>query len=147
MSIDVPESRLSPAAAPATATAAATAPAASPTAPAAMESAATAAATAPAASPTAPAAMESAATAAAPATPSDFFADPRHRVVLLVKDVEGRQADIGNFFLTEEEFVMGCGVLHRQIHFRSSSRRGCSAGHCQRHSGDSQRGCGSLPTV
>jgi len=96
MSIDVPQSRLSPAATPATATAAATAPAASPTA---------------------PAAMESAATATAPATPSDFFADPRHCVVLLVKDVEGRQANVGNFFLTEEEFMMGCGVLHRHIHF------------------------------
>jgi hypothetical protein len=67
-------------------------------------------------------------------------------VVLFVEDVEGRQVDVGNFFLTEEEFVMRCGILRWHIHCRSSRRCGCSARHRQRYAGDSQDGCGSLPT-
>jgi hypothetical protein len=27
----------------------------------------------------------------------------------MVEDVEGRQVNVGNFFLTEEEFMMRCG--------------------------------------
>jgi hypothetical protein len=38
----------------------------------------------------------------------------------MVEDVEGRQADVGNFFLTEEEFVIWRGVLRSDIRRRSA---------------------------
>jgi hypothetical protein len=50
-----------------------------------------------------------------------FKSSQRCRSVFLVEDVERRQTDVGNFFLTEEEFVMRYGVLHRHIHCRPSS--------------------------
>jgi hypothetical protein len=67
--------------------------------------AASATATAVAASPAAPAAATPAAAATAPATPSDFFADPRYCGVLLVENVECRQADVRDFLLTEKVFM------------------------------------------
>jgi hypothetical protein len=85
---------------------------------------ATTAATARAASPTASASAEaaSAAVTSTSAAPSNFFkSNKRCRGVFLVEDVERRQTDIGNFFFTEEEFVMRCCVLHRHIHRRPSS--------------------------
>jgi len=72
------------------------------------------------ASPPAPAATGASTAPTAPVV-GRLYASLERCVVLLVEDVEGRQADVGNFFLTEEEFVMRCGVLHRHIHCRSSS--------------------------
>jgi hypothetical protein len=86
--------------------------------------AATATTTAATASPAASASAEAASAAAtsASAAPSNLFkSSQRCRSVFLVEDVERRQTDVGNFFLTEEEFVMRCGVLHRHIHRRPSS--------------------------
>jgi hypothetical protein len=117
-------------------------------APAAISPASTATAATPASttgSPPAPAGT----CASAPTTPpvGRLYASLERCVVLMVEDVEGRQVDVGNFFLTEEELVMRSGILHRHIHRRSSSRCGCSAGHRQRHSGDTQGGGRSVPTV
>jgi hypothetical protein len=105
-----------------------------------------AATTATTASPTAPAAT-CASTAPTTSPVSRLYATPKRCVILIVEDVEGRQVDVGNFFLTEEELVMRCGVLHRHIHRRSSSRCGCTAGHCQRHSSETQGRCRSVPAV
>jgi hypothetical protein len=93
-------------------------------APAATSPASATTAAAPAsttASPTAPAAAAPAATAPAPAAPGKFFAKLRRCSVFFVEGVKRRQTDVRNFFLTEEEFVMSRGVLHRYIHCRSSS--------------------------
>ena len=117
------------------------APAATPPRRAAASAAAAAAAT----SPTTPAGTCASASTTPPV--GCLYAILEHCVILTVEDVEGRQVDVGNFFLPEEEFVMRCGILHRHIHCRCSSRCGCSAGHRQRYSGDSQRGCGSLSSV
>jgi hypothetical protein len=69
--------------------------------------AASAAATARAASPTASAAAApAAAAAAAPATPGNFLTDLRCRGVFFVEDVERRQTDVGDFLLTEKDFVV-----------------------------------------
>jgi hypothetical protein len=80
-------------------------------------------AAAPAATTASPPAPAATCTSTAPTTPvvGRLYASLERCVVLLVEDVEGRQADVGDFFLTEEEFVMRCGVLHRHIHRRSSS--------------------------
>jgi hypothetical protein len=68
--------------------------------------AAAAAAAANAASPTASAAAAPAAAAAAPATPGNFLTDLRCRSVFFVEDVERRQTDVGDFLLTEKDFVI-----------------------------------------
>jgi hypothetical protein len=64
-------------------------------------------------SPSAPAAT----CASAPTTaPGRLYGTLERCVVLMVEDVEGRQVDVGNLFLTEEEFVMRRGILRRYIH-------------------------------
>jgi hypothetical protein len=78
----------------------------------------------PAATPTAAAASTTSPSASAPRAasatpPRRFYAGIKSS--LLVKDVEGRQADVGNFFLTKEKFVMRCCILRRHIHRRSGS--------------------------
>jgi len=77
----------------------------------AATAAAPAATAATAASPPAPATT----CASAPTTPpvGHLYAILERSVILLVEDVEGRQTDVGNLFLTEEEFVMRCAILHR----------------------------------
>jgi len=64
--------------------------------------AAAAAITAAAASPAASAATSAAAT---PTTPGDFFAELMCCRVFFVEDIERRQADVRDFFLTEKDFV------------------------------------------
>ena len=63
--------------------------------------------------------------------------EPLAGLTFFVKDMECRQADIGNFILAERNFLTHCGVARRRIW----SRPGCcghSARHRQRQSGRSQ---------
>ena len=53
--------------------------------------------------------------------------------VFLVEDIERRQSDVGDFFLTEGDDLTGCRVLQRCIHCRSADRCECSAVHRRRH--------------
>jgi len=71
----------------------------------------TAAGTARATSPTA--AATGAAAAAAAAAPGNHLAELRLCGVLLVEDVERRQADIGQLFFAEEDLLTRRGVLGR----------------------------------
>jgi hypothetical protein len=128
-----------PAAASATATAAATAaPAAGATA-----AAAATATTAPAAGATAPAAAAAAATASG--RKLQALAEMRCPAELLVKDVEGTQADVGDFLLTEHGDGGQRGPFDR-IRCRGNRRR-CAAGHRQRHSSSSPSRQGYLGTL
>jgi hypothetical protein len=72
------------------------------------------------AAPAAPAAATPAAAATAPATPSDFFANPRYCGVFLVENVECRQADVRDFLLTEKDFVSRRCILRPYICGRSA---------------------------
>jgi hypothetical protein len=93
--------------------------------------AATPAATAPNTN-TATAPNTDAATTATPATattaaaPSDLIAKLRLRG-LFVEDIEGRQADVGKFFLAEDDFVVRGGLLRGQVRQLSRARRGRGA--------------------
>jgi hypothetical protein len=65
----------------------------------------------------------------------------------LVEDVERRQADVGDLFLTERDDLR-CRILRRHIRYRSGGRCGCSAArHRQGHPGDSQHRHGFTPTL
>ena len=66
-----------------------------------------------------PATTAAATTAAAP---SDLIAKLRLRG-LFVEDIEGRQADVGKFFLAEDDFVVRGGLLRGQIRQLSPARR------------------------
>jgi hypothetical protein len=91
-------------------------------APAAASPAGAATAATPASTTASPPAPAATCASTAPTTPPGrLYASLERCVVLIVEDVEGRQVDVGNFFLTEEQFVMRCGILHRHIHRRSSS--------------------------
>ena len=82
--------------------------------------------TAAAAASPAAAAPDSTAAATATAPPSDLLANLMLRT-LLVEDVEGRQADVGNLFLAENDFVVRRGLLRGQASPRRSARRGQGA--------------------
>ena len=85
--------------------------------------------TATAATPAATAPSTAAATTAAATTaaaPSDLIAKLRLRG-LFVEDIEGRQADVGKFFLAEDDFVVRGGLLRGQVRQLSSARRGRGA--------------------
>jgi hypothetical protein len=96
-----------------------------------------AASTAGAPSPAASAAAASAAAAAAAATLGDFIAKLGLCGVFLVEDVERPQTDVGDFLLTEIDFVTRGGILGRHV-CRRCGRCGRSAHERERHSGDSQ---------
>jgi hypothetical protein len=49
------------------------------------------------------------------------------RGVFLVEDIEGRQADVEDFFLAESNYVTRCSVLRRYILCRADDCRGCAA--------------------
>ena len=70
-----------------------------------------------------PATPAAATTAAAP---SDLIAKLRLRG-LFVEDIEGRQADVGKFFLAEDDFVVRGGLLRGQVRRLSPARRGQGA--------------------
>ena len=55
---------------------------------------------------------------------------------LPVEDVEGRQADVGEFLVIQIKDGKGCGTLGR--HIRGRRRRRCAAGDRQRRAGCSQ---------
>jgi hypothetical protein len=55
--------------------------------------------------------------------------------VFLAEDIEGRQADVEDFLLTESSHVTRCGVvLGRRILCWTNDRRGCAARQRQRPS-------------
>ena len=85
---------------------------------------AAAAATATTATATSPAATAAPATAAA--TPGNFVTKLRLSA-LFVEDIEGRQADVGKFFLAEDDFVVRGGLLRGQVRQLSPARRGRGA--------------------
>ena len=101
----------------------------------------------PAAAATAAACAASEAASAAPAAatasaaPSKFFAELGLCGVLLVEDIERRQAHVGDFLLTESDDLRRHRILRRYIRHRTGRRCGSSAaGHRQRHPCDSQHG-------
>jgi hypothetical protein len=105
-----------------------------------------AASTASAASPgTASAASPGTASAASP--PGKFFADFRCSGVLLVEDIECRQADVRDFLLTESDFVTRCGVPRRYVRCWPTGSRRCAARKSQRHPSDSQHRYGFPRTL
>jgi hypothetical protein len=63
----------------------------------------------------------------------------------LVVDIEGRQTDVDDLFLTESDFVSRCAVLLQCIRWRINARRGCAARQRQQPSGPQHR-YGFLPT-
>ena len=81
---------------------------------------AAAAATATTATATSPAATAASTTAAS--APSDLIAKLRLRG-LFVEDIEGRQADVGKFFLAEDDFVARGGLLRGQVRQLNPARR------------------------
>jgi hypothetical protein len=100
-------------------------------------------------SPTAPAsaAASAAASASTATSPGHFFADPACSDVFLVEHIKRRQADVGDFFLTEKDFLTRSGILGLDVRSRSSGGRGCSTCERQRHAGDSQYRQGLAPTA
>jgi hypothetical protein len=114
------------------------------TSPRPAAAAATAATTA--AAPTAAAAAAATATAAT-AAPGGLLTKLGRCGVLLVEHIEGRQADVGNLLLAEEELMLCGGVLRRNIRRRSTSSCRRPTGHSKRHAGDSQNGDGLAPTA
>jgi len=89
-----------------------------------------AAATAASATPATPAtATASAATATTAAAPSYLNATLRSCAVFLVEDVELRQADVGDFFLTERDRVTGREVPCLRLILIRRDRCGCTPYH------------------
>jgi hypothetical protein len=112
----------------------------------AAASAAASAASAAAAASTAAATTAAAATASATTTttaPDKVNIGPNRSGVLLIEDVEGRQADVPDFFFVEGEFVGLRALLLRQIR---GWCRGCAARQRQQSSG-SQNWYGFGPTL
>jgi hypothetical protein len=68
--------------------------------------------------------MTAAVTATAAA--SKLYAAARFRGVLLVEDIERRQADVGDFLFTEGDLVTRCNVRQR-LHICRQGRRGCAS--------------------
>jgi hypothetical protein len=106
---------------------------------------ATASAASPATASAASPATASAASAASP--PGKFFADFRCSGVLLVEDIECRQADVRDFLLTESDFVTRYGVPRRYVRCWPTGSRRCAARKNQRHPSDSQHRYGFPRTL
>src|SRR5215813_9617096 len=94
---------------------------------------------------TAAAASAAASAAAAAAASSKFFPKSRRSGVFLVEDVERRQADVGDFFLTECDLGRGRGP-RRHIRRRHGGRCGRAARQRQRYADDSYDRYGLLAT-
>jgi TPP-dependent trihydroxycyclohexane-1,2-dione (THcHDO) dehydratase len=88
-----------------------------------------------AAPPGAASAAASAAAAAASAVPAtavptfggELYAGRMCSGVFLVEDIESRQADVEDLFLTESNYVTRCSVLRRYIFCGADDCRGCAA--------------------
>src|SRR5262249_12388666 len=93
-------------------------------------------AAAPAAAAAAADSSASAAAAAAAAASSKFFPKSRRSGVFLVEDVERRQADVGDFFLTECDLGRGRGP-RRHIRRRHGGRCGRAPPQRPRYADDS----------
>jgi hypothetical protein len=79
--------------------------------------------------------MTAAATSATAATSaSDKLNACRDRRVFLVEHIERRQADVGDFFLTQREFVARIDMPRRDIRGGPGRLRGC-AGQRQQSNG------------
>jgi hypothetical protein len=77
-----------------------------------------------------------AAAAATAATSDELYAGSQCCGVFSVKDVERRQADVGDFLLGESDFVAHSSVRRRHIRRRPT---GCAAGQRERQTGGPQR--------
>ena len=66
------------------------------------------------------------ATMTAAAAASQLYAAARFRGVLLVEDIERRQADVGDFLSTEGDLVTRRNVWQR-LHICRQGRRGCAS--------------------
>jgi hypothetical protein len=94
---------------------------------AAPAAAAAAPAAAPATTPAAAATASAAATATSATAPGDLYARLHCRGVFLVEDIEGRETDVGEFFLTERDLVIRRHLLQRHIRSRRAGRGRSSA--------------------
>jgi len=116
--------------------------------PAAASAASAAEAAASAASAAAASAASAASAAVAAATSGKLLTELVCPGVFLVEDIECRQADVRDFFVTESDDLRRCRVRRRHFRYRSAGRCGCSgAHHRQRHPGDSQHGHSIAPTL
>lgn len=111
----------------ASATAAAATAATADASPEAAAAAAAPAAAAPAPAAAAPAATATTAAAAATATAAAHELNAGGDRSLLVEHIERRQADVGDFFFTEREFMTRLDMPRRDIRCRASRLRGYSA--------------------
>ncbi len=114
--------------------------------PAAASAATTAAAAAAAATAASAAAPAASAASAASAPLRNLFPDVGRAGVFLVEDVEGPQADVGDFFFAERD-LRPDGIPRRRIRGRHSGRGGCPARERQRHADDSDNRYGFLATL
>jgi hypothetical protein len=113
---------------------------AEPAAPGRQTPAAASAASAASAAASAASAASAAATSAA-ATSGKLLTELERSGVFLVEDIERRQADVRDFFVTESDNLTRCRIRRRHIRYRSAGRCGCSgAHHRQRDPGESQHG-------
>jgi hypothetical protein len=64
-----------------------------------------------------------------------------------VENAECRQTGIGDFFLTEREFLSHSRVAYRRIQRGPGGRRRCSARKCQRQPGSPQNRYGFGPSL
>jgi hypothetical protein len=69
----------------------------------------------------------SAASAAVAAAADKLNSGPGCRNVFLIEHIERRQANVGDFLLTESDFVAVARVARRQIRCQATGYRGCAA--------------------
>ena len=111
--------------------------------------AAAAAATGAATTATAPATAATTAASTAASPPGELLAQLGLCSVFFIENIEGRQAHVGDFFLTEEDLVRRREILRLNVSYRSASRCGRSAGQREGYAGnpgDSQSRQGLPPT-
>ena len=87
------------------------------------------------------------ATAPAASPPGKFFADLGRSGVLLVEDIERRQADVRELLLTESDFVTRCGVPRPYVHCWPTGSGRCAGRKRQRNPSDSQHRYGFPRTL
>jgi hypothetical protein len=74
-------------------------------------------------------------------------AGPESSSVFFVEDIECRQADVGDFLVTESDFVTRSRVLRQHVGNRRTTCCGCSARQCQRQPGRPQNRYGFASTL
>jgi hypothetical protein len=80
-----------------------------------------------------------AASAAVAAASDKLYVGLGRSDVFLVENIEGRQGNVGDFLLTESEFVALSGVRRRHIYCRATGYRGCTARQRQGQPGGPQQ--------